>query len=462
MSASPRATSIAARNKANAQHSTGPRSATGKAAASRNAVKHGLLSTQPLALPSEDQAAMDAHRDDYVAVLGASGAVQIDLAERASYLVWRLSRLARYKHDLLAPPDPNRPPRYLNAAPAPQYPDAATAKRYQSGEDPQCQAIPQYPDAALTPQCQAIPQCPNAATAKRYQSGEDPQCQALDVAGIQAELDEATFLVDRLRTWGRLPAEQPFAPRSATAILTAYANAVGDLDEVLPLLPDYQPGQSIADYCAAPIRTAAEWKEILPSLAERSGLTWSAASFDAYHSACNEVRRLTALLSPPLPPPPPPLPAPQPAPALLPDLDTLERLVRYETCLARELSRALRELRQLKAADRTFAHQTNPTPHLQPAAAGVVPARPAGGCPAQPEARAAATASLPLPRAVDGTNPPAAPPQPAAAGVVPAIRPQPEALQAAAGIVPAIRPLREASRRSTRRNPRRVAAKRRR
>jgi len=431
--------SIVARNRANAQHSTGPRSAAGKAASSRNAVKHGLLGTQALALPSEDQAAMDAHRDDYVAVLGASGTVQIDLAERVAYLVWRLARLARYKHDLLAPPDPNCPPRYLNAAPAPQY-----------------------PDAALTPQCQAIPQCPNAATAKRYQSGEDPQCQALDVAGIQAELDQATFTVDRLRTWGRLPAEQPFAPRSATAILTAYADAIGDLDEVLPLLPDYQPGQSIADYCAAPIRTAAEWQEILPSLAERSGLTWSAVSFDAYHFACNEVRRLTALLAPPPPPPPPPLPAPRPAPALLPDLDTLERLVRYETCLARELSRALRELRQLQAAERTSEFETNPTLHLQPAAAGVVPARPAGGCPAQPEARAAATASLPLPRAVDGTNPPAAPPQPAAAGVVPAIRPQPEALQAAAGIVPAIRPLREASRRSTRRNPRRVAAKRRR
>ena len=435
MSASPRATSIAARNKANAQHSTGPRSATGKAAASRNAVKHGLLSTQPLALPSEDQAAMDAHRDDYVAVLGASGAVQIDLAERASYLVWRLSRLARYKHDLLAPPDPNRPPRYLNAAPAPQYPDAATAKRYQSGEDPQCQAIPQYPDAALTPQCQAIPQCPNAATAKRYQSGEDPQCQALDVAGIQAELDEATFLVDRLRTWGRLPAEQPFAPRSATAILTAYANAVGDLDEVLPLLPDYQPGQSIADYCAAPIRTAAEWKEILPSLAERSGLTWSAASFDAYHSACNEVRRLTALLTPPPPPPPPPAP-PQPALALLPDLDTLERLMRYETALSRELSRALRELRQLQAAENKADCETNPTVTTAATAAASATAFTAAACLPLPPASAQTNPATPISdQWIAETNPTSEPNQPAAAGPV-AARPagalhapaQPEAL----------------------------------
>ena len=44
---------IAARNRANARHSTGPHSAAG----SRDAVTHGLLSSHPLALGAPAQAA---------------------------------------------------------------------------------------------------------------------------------------------------------------------------------------------------------------------------------------------------------------------------------------------------------------------------------------------------------------------------------------------------------------------
>jgi len=168
-------TDRATRNRLNAQHSTGPRSAAGKAAASRNAVKHGLLGVQALALPGEDQAAMDAHRDGYVAQLGASGIVQIDFAERAAYLVWRLGRLARYKRGLLTPPDPH--------------------------------GVTQSLDTTLT-----------------------PQCQALDRAALQADLDDATYTLERLQCWGRLPADQPLAPRAATALLSLYASTLDPWD----------------------------------------------------------------------------------------------------------------------------------------------------------------------------------------------------------------------------------------
>jgi len=46
---------------------------------------------------------LDAHRIAYCADLQARGSVQIDLAERASYIVWRL---ARYKADLVRSPHP--------------------------------------------------------------------------------------------------------------------------------------------------------------------------------------------------------------------------------------------------------------------------------------------------------------------------------------------------------------------
>ncbi len=46
-------------NRANAQHSTGPRTAEGKLASSRNSLKHGLASAQ-LIIPSEDAADFEA------------------------------------------------------------------------------------------------------------------------------------------------------------------------------------------------------------------------------------------------------------------------------------------------------------------------------------------------------------------------------------------------------------------
>ena len=46
-------------NRANAQHSTGPRSSTGKLASSRNSLKHGLASGEVI-IPGEDPSAFDA------------------------------------------------------------------------------------------------------------------------------------------------------------------------------------------------------------------------------------------------------------------------------------------------------------------------------------------------------------------------------------------------------------------
>ncbi len=49
-------------NKKNAQKSTGPRTAQGKAAVSQNAVKHGLFAVEPVIF-DEDQAEFDFHRE---------------------------------------------------------------------------------------------------------------------------------------------------------------------------------------------------------------------------------------------------------------------------------------------------------------------------------------------------------------------------------------------------------------
>jgi hypothetical protein len=78
-------------NRENAQKSTGPVTAEGKAAVSQNAVKHGLFAVQDV-VTTESQAEFDAMREQMLADLAPAGAVESVLAQRVISLVWRLKR----------------------------------------------------------------------------------------------------------------------------------------------------------------------------------------------------------------------------------------------------------------------------------------------------------------------------------------------------------------------------------
>jgi hypothetical protein len=88
-------------NRSNAQKSTGPRTAEGKATASRNAVKHGLLAEQ-VVIHGEDPAQFEMYREGMLAELGPQGAVEEMLAERAVSLAWRLRRAERLQSAVFA------------------------------------------------------------------------------------------------------------------------------------------------------------------------------------------------------------------------------------------------------------------------------------------------------------------------------------------------------------------------
>ncbi len=88
-------------NRSNAQKSTGPRTPEGKAAASRNAVKHGLLAEQ-VVIHGEDPAQFDLYREGMLAELAPEGAVETMLAERAVSLAWRLRRAERLQSAVFA------------------------------------------------------------------------------------------------------------------------------------------------------------------------------------------------------------------------------------------------------------------------------------------------------------------------------------------------------------------------
>jgi hypothetical protein len=83
-----------AANRANATKSTGPRTAEGKAAASRNAFKHGLTG-ESLALPPELAAEVETRQKEYEAALAPRGRVERDLARGAARAAWRAERADR-------------------------------------------------------------------------------------------------------------------------------------------------------------------------------------------------------------------------------------------------------------------------------------------------------------------------------------------------------------------------------
>src|SRR5687767_14675627 len=87
-------------NRQNAQHSTGPRTDEGKAAAKQNAYRHGLRSASPVG-PGEDPAAYEAFALEVIAELEPVGISQQLQAERVAQLQWKLQRLPAIEAQML-------------------------------------------------------------------------------------------------------------------------------------------------------------------------------------------------------------------------------------------------------------------------------------------------------------------------------------------------------------------------
>jgi hypothetical protein len=82
-----------AANRRNAAKSTGPRSAEGKVASSRNALKHGVLSKQALSA-YEDTQAFKTLLAKLVEEVEPVSVIECTLVERIAILLWREKRLA--------------------------------------------------------------------------------------------------------------------------------------------------------------------------------------------------------------------------------------------------------------------------------------------------------------------------------------------------------------------------------
>ncbi len=88
-------------NRANAQHSTGPKTEAGKEKVSRNAVKHGLTSSRLFIRPGE-QEEFDAFQQNLHKSIAPDGAPEDDLYARILHASWNLRRLRELEEDLFA------------------------------------------------------------------------------------------------------------------------------------------------------------------------------------------------------------------------------------------------------------------------------------------------------------------------------------------------------------------------
>jgi hypothetical protein len=83
-------------NQRNSQFSTGPTTEAGIAVARMNALSHGLRAASPV-VPGEDPDRWDQFREVMVADLAPVGAVEEELADRVALLSWRLRRVSSYE-----------------------------------------------------------------------------------------------------------------------------------------------------------------------------------------------------------------------------------------------------------------------------------------------------------------------------------------------------------------------------
>jgi hypothetical protein len=89
-------------NRNNALKSTGPRSFEGKRTVSRNAVRHGLLSSPDLTvIKGEDRTEFEDFSVNLLADLKPVGQLETLLAERITSFFWRLKRTGRMEKELL-------------------------------------------------------------------------------------------------------------------------------------------------------------------------------------------------------------------------------------------------------------------------------------------------------------------------------------------------------------------------
>jgi hypothetical protein len=92
---------VSIRNRANAQHSTGPRSDAGKQRSALNALTHGLTARTAV-LPSEDPAAYEQHHRQFHDEYRPATPTETQLVHELADTSWRMNRIPLLEADVLS------------------------------------------------------------------------------------------------------------------------------------------------------------------------------------------------------------------------------------------------------------------------------------------------------------------------------------------------------------------------
>jgi hypothetical protein len=87
-------------NRSNAQHSTGPRTETGKQRSSQNALRHGLTARSPV-ISSEDPEAYQRHCRQFMDEYQPATPTETQLVKEIADTSWRLNRIPLLEADIL-------------------------------------------------------------------------------------------------------------------------------------------------------------------------------------------------------------------------------------------------------------------------------------------------------------------------------------------------------------------------
>jgi hypothetical protein len=85
----------------NGARSKGPKTQEGKAASSRNAIKHGFAATENVVISIEDQPAWLLHRDGVRSAFDPKNYVEQELVDKLASISWRQSRLVAIETALI-------------------------------------------------------------------------------------------------------------------------------------------------------------------------------------------------------------------------------------------------------------------------------------------------------------------------------------------------------------------------
>jgi hypothetical protein len=300
----------------NTMSKSGPNTPAGKAAVSRNAVTHGIFSQAPVVVGVESQEEWEQHREGVIASLAPVGTLEETLAERAARLLWRQARVARFEMYWID-------------------------RWQQEIED----------DLKFKYQLEVGTTSPEART----------NCSPQQIRAVHLQRQQFLLL---LRRFPELADDAFLTYEEASRIGEAVLDAAGDPGE---LSLDGEPGEQPEDLPRVRVGTL---REGLRQVAKRAGIhiaeLWARTAQQAIADAAWQQERAERLEGY--------FPVWH-AYRVVPREQELEKVMRYEAHLSRELARLLKDFHALQKARRAAPAET-PEPYNCKTNAPALPSAP--------------------------------------------------------------------------------------